>query len=140
VPGTYEVTAILPENLTWVACQPTSTLDVAANQHIVHNFGVNPPAGPSATGSAFGNGFLSTLAPNPAPAGQPVRLEVTASKAQPLTLQVFEATGRLRGQVQRQVPAGTSSQPLGLPLGQGVYFVKIIAEGGQAQTLLLTVF
>lgn len=140
-PGNYEVTAILPENINWVACQPTYDVQVeAAGQEVEQNLGVNPPANPSSSNNTVIRGYVLIMTPNPAPAGQPIRLETTVENATNLLLQIFDSTGKTHGAWQRNAPAGTSIHEIGTVPTAGAYFLKVIGEDGAATTLRFVVF
>ncbi len=140
LPGSYEVTAILPENINWEACQPTYDVLVEAGQEVAQNFGINPPDNPSSTDEAFVGNFYAKITPNAVRIGQPILLETTAETSTALTLQVFDSTGKMLGNWQRNAPAGTSNHVLEIPLAQGAYFIKVVGEDGAAKTLRFVAF
>lgn len=140
VPGSYEVTAILPENLNWVACQPTYDVQVEAGQEVLEDFGINPPSNPSSTDDAFVGNLHARISPNPMRIGQPILLETMAENQTALTLQAFDSKGKMLGLWQRDASAGTSSRVLEIALAQGVYFMKLVDEHGASKTLRFVVF
>ena len=137
--GSYEVTAISPENNFWLLCQPTFSIDLLVNQQVTQDFSANPSANPSSTTSTESGGFSVKIAPNPIRACQPVSIETTSEAARSLTLQAFDVNGRLLCNWQQEVLSGTTNFNVQSDLGNGLYLLKITDENGEGRAVRLVV-
>ncbi len=95
---------------------------------------------PSLTTNFESNGFLLKISPNPAKSGQPIFIETTAEAAWHFDLQIFDTSGRLLRNWNREALSGTSTFKLQPSLEKGLYFLKITDENGLGQTLRLVIY
>ncbi len=137
--GSYEVTAISPENNFWLLCQPTFSIDLLENQQVAQDFAANPSVSPSSTANMAASGFLVKIAPNPVRSGQPISIETTSKASRSLTLQAFDVNGRLLRNWRQEVLPGTTNFNVQTDLEKGLYLLKITDENGEGRAVRLVV-
>ncbi len=130
--GDYTLSAILPENVQLLPCEPTVNLSVGANELVELLFGANPTGGNavSATGESAQSNLLLQASPNPLPTGH----ALTVTTEGPADLRLYDVTGKL---VRQWAHVGTGE--VALPLQGGAYFLKATAKDGSSQTIKLVV-
>ncbi len=131
--GDYTLSAILPENVQLLPCEPTVNLSVGTNEVAELLFGANTTGGSSVSGThELGSAQpLLQASPNPLPIGR--ALTVTASG--PADLQLFDASGKLVRQWSQ-----TGNGEINLGAQSGAYLLKATLKDGNSQTIKLVVY
>ena len=84
---------------------------------------------------AAATGWEAALWPTPAGTGQPVALQVRSADPAPLTLRLFDATGRVLAQ-RTAAPAPALALPEAADLPAGLYLLQV-TQAGRQRTLRL---
>lgn len=131
--GDYTLSAILPENVQLLPCEPTVNLSLGANELVELLFGTNPSGGSSVSSTHDVVGYLPLLqaSPNPLPIGH----SLTVTTDGPADLQLYDVSGRF---VHQWAHNGTGEISLGLQTG--AYLLKATAKDGSNQTVKLVIY
>jgi hypothetical protein len=131
--GDYTLSAILPENVQLLPCEPTVTLSLGENELVELLFGSNTTGGNSVSGTHDEVASLPFLqaSPNPLPIGR----ALTVTTSGPADLQLYDVSGRF---VRQWAHGGTGEISLGQQTG--AYLLKATAQDGSSQTIKLVVF
>jgi hypothetical protein len=139
--GSYELSVVLPTEtpVQWTSCQPSINLELVDNQTIVADFGVSQVQNPSGVTSAEVSNFSAVIYPNPVALGQAIPVSIKSEKAQALTLELLDMSGKKLHTSKQEVQAGETKLNLDGQLGSGLYLLKITDENGGSTTAKLTV-